>query len=125
MSEVDIMNDGVREQFKKNLMKMREEAIEKVEMLRKDVSSHKEVGSDQLDQAAGIEERDRFMAEINRELASLKQIEFAIKNFEDFGFCLDCGEEIAPRRLSINPSITTCIDCQEKNERIARGHARQ
>jgi DnaK suppressor protein len=64
------------------------------------------------------------MAEMNRENASLRKIEFAIKNFEEFGFCIDCGEDISLKRLSINPAITTCIDCQEKSERVSRSHAR-
>lgn len=124
MSELDIMSEDVRNSFHKKLQTLRAEAIEKLEVLRSDVSSHKETGSDLLDQAAGIEERDRFLAEMNRERQSLNQIESALKSFEEFGFCLSCGEEISSKRLSINPAITTCVDCQEKSERLARGHAR-
>lgn len=124
MKELDVMSEEVRSEFKTKLHRMREEVIEKLESLRREVSSHKETGSDPLDQAAGIEERNRFMAEMNRENQVLKGIEFALKNFEEFGFCLECGEDISVKRLSINPAITTCIDCQEKSERIARGHAR-
>ncbi|MHB9880578.1 TraR/DksA family transcriptional regulator [Pacificimonas sp. ICDLI1SI03] len=30
---------------------------------------------------------------------------------DEYGYCLKCGAEIAPRRLDHNPAVTTCIDC--------------
>ncbi len=30
---------------------------------------------------------------------------------DDFGYCLDCGEEIAEKRLSVDPATPLCIDC--------------
>lgn len=32
-------------------------------------------------------------------------------NCDDFGHCEDCGEEIAPKRLVFDPSVTRCISC--------------
>lgn len=29
----------------------------------------------------------------------------------DFGWCEECGEPIAPRRLELNPAVTRCIGC--------------
>ncbi len=29
----------------------------------------------------------------------------------DFGYCLDCGEEIAAKRLAVDPATPLCIDC--------------
>lgn len=29
----------------------------------------------------------------------------------EFGYCVECGEDIAPKRLDHNPSIATCIIC--------------
>jgi len=29
----------------------------------------------------------------------------------DFGYCEDCGEDIAVRRLELNPAATKCISC--------------
>lgn len=29
----------------------------------------------------------------------------------EFGYCEDCGEEIAPGRLSLDPAATRCVDC--------------
>jgi len=29
----------------------------------------------------------------------------------DYGYCDDCGEEIAPGRLRLDPAATRCVDC--------------
>ncbi|MDO6478071.1 TraR/DksA family transcriptional regulator [Shimia thalassica] len=29
----------------------------------------------------------------------------------DFGYCDDCGEDIARKRLDFDPSVTRCINC--------------
>ena len=41
------------------------------------------------------------------------RIDAALKRLDEgeYGFCLVCGEEIAPRRLEINPAASVCIDC--------------
>lgn len=30
---------------------------------------------------------------------------------EEFGYCSECGEEIALKRLDLDPTIATCIHC--------------
>ena len=37
----------------------------------------------------------------------------ARKRLDDdaFGACHDCGEDIAPKRLELNPAIARCVDC--------------
>jgi DnaK suppressor protein len=35
---------------------------------------------------------------------------------DEFGWCGDCGEAIAPKRLEFDPSVALCIQCAEKNE---------
>ncbi|MBW4710296.1 TraR/DksA C4-type zinc finger protein [Roseobacter sp. YSTF-M11] len=29
----------------------------------------------------------------------------------DYGYCTDCGEEIAPARLAADPAIARCLEC--------------
>ena len=29
----------------------------------------------------------------------------------EYGYCLQCGEDIAERRLELNPTVVTCISC--------------
>jgi len=52
------------------------------------------------------------MTKAKTRLARLKQ---ALKNIDDpeFGLCMDCGEEIALKRLKAMPESELCIDCAE------------
>lgn len=33
---------------------------------------------------------------------------------DEFGYCLKCGNDIAPARLEHNPAVTTCIECAKE-----------
>ena len=48
----------------------------------------------------------------------LKQIALALQkiNDGDYGYCVSCDEEIAGKRLEINPAATLCIECASKQE---------
>ncbi|MGI9411381.1 MAG: TraR/DksA family transcriptional regulator [Hyphomicrobiaceae bacterium] len=50
--------------------------------------------------------------ERNRE-RDLQRVKAAILRLDegDFGFCVTCGEDIAEKRLRLDPAVTTCIDC--------------
>jgi DnaK suppressor protein len=51
-------------------------------------------------------------AERNRDREAAR-IRAALKRIDDgeFGWCMTCGEEIAPKRLAADPTIATCIRC--------------
>ncbi len=46
-----------------------------------------------------------------RRARRLHHIEAALKRIEDddYGGCVNCGEEIAEKRLELDPTLTTCI----------------
>ncbi|MEL7253073.1 MAG: TraR/DksA family transcriptional regulator [Pseudomonadota bacterium] len=48
----------------------------------------------------------RRQAERTRLLAALSRMEDG-----EYGFCEDCGEEIAPARLRLDPSAQLCVAC--------------
>ena len=50
--------------------------------------------------------------EIERIKATLKRIDDG-----EFGYCVVCGEAIAPERLAIDPTIPTSIGCATGSER--------
>ena len=37
-----------------------------------------------------------------------------------YGVCATCGEAIDPARLKVDPSVTLCLDCQEKKELLGK-----
>lgn len=45
--------------------------------------------------------------------ARLAGLEYALKRIDDpdFGFCMDCGEEIPLPRLMAMPESALCVDC--------------
>lgn len=44
---------------------------------------------------------------------------------EDFGYCQDCGDGIAPRRLEAMPYAEFCIACQSKQDEHRGGPTRR
>lgn len=48
-----------------------------------------------------------------QELKAIQQALIRIDNGE-FGECSECGEEIARKRLELNPAATLCIECAIK-----------
>lgn len=54
---------------------------------------------------AKANERQR-MTEIARIDAALRRLEEG-----EYGYCLNCGEEIAPKRLQADPAASVCINC--------------
>lgn len=49
-----------------------------------------------------------------RRRTRIAQLEAALSRLksDEFGACIDCGETIAPRRISANPTVQKCISCQ-------------
>ncbi len=57
-------------------------------------------------QAMAVEAERRRAVELRRIEAALRRIEAG-----EYGACVNCGGEIAARRLEFDPAIPTCIDC--------------
>jgi len=53
-----------------------------------------------------------------RRRQKLLQITAALKRIDEgeYGFCQDCGEEIAAARLDFDPAVLLCISCASKRE---------
>lgn len=65
---------------------------------------------------------DIQQAEIARDLNELRELEAARKRLGDgtYGVCTDCGGDIAPERLSVEPAAARCLECQRHHERTHR-----
>ena len=52
-------------------------------------------------------------ATIERRCIEIAQIDAAFARMDEgeFGYCVSCGDDIAPKRLELNPSIARCVDC--------------
>ena len=72
--------------------------------------------ADPLDMTQEAAQRDVAVQLLDRESALARRIRSAISRTDDgsYGICLDCEEEIAPKRLKAIPWAELCIRCQEK-----------
>lgn len=57
-------------------------------------------------QAMALEASRRRGAELRRIAAALGRIEAG-----EYGYCTECGDEIAARRLELDPAVPLCIGC--------------
>ena len=63
-----------------------------------------------------IQQQEMALAAERRRREYLGRIEAALQRIEtdDFGYCVTCGEDIAPARLTLDPTLPTCITCARK-----------
>lgn len=61
-----------------------------------------------------------------RKQEKLVKVETALKKIDvgNFGACESCGEDIAEKRLLINPGFNTCISCAEELEILKKNQVR-
>ena len=64
-------------------------------------------------QAMAIAANQRRQIELQKIGAALKRIDQ-----EEYGYCLECDEEIAGPRLKLDPATSLCIACASKKETI-------
>jgi DnaK suppressor protein len=53
-----------------------------------------------------------------RRRQKLMQIEAALRRIEndEYGYCQECGDDIAAARLKVDPTVLLCIRCAEASE---------
>ena len=84
--------------------------------------------ADPVDMTQQAADRDVAVQMLDRESVLARRIRSALDRIQDgsYGICLQCDEEIAPKRLKAMPWAELCIACQEQAEKYAnqkRGHA--
>jgi DnaK suppressor protein len=82
--------------------------------------------ADPVDMVQAAAERDIALEILDRESTLVPRLRSAIDRIQDgsYGVCLQCGEEIAPKRLIAIPWAELCIDCQERADDLASQKAR-
>jgi len=74
---------------------------------------------DEGDAAQVSEQRDVRFATHERLARRINQLTAALERLErdDYGRCTICGQDINPERLIAIPEASTCVACQERQER--------
>ncbi len=107
------MTDEMRKEFHQRLINEELKTTEQHKAAIDSANATHDKSADQCDEASRIEDRNYHLAIADQHLARLREIKTALKNFDDyFGYCVDCDEEINPRRLEINPAYQRCTSCE-------------
>jgi RNA polymerase-binding transcription factor len=77
--------------------------------------------ADPADMTQEAAERDVAVQILDREATFIRQLRAAIDRIDNgsYGFCLECEDEIAPKRLKAIPWAERCIGCQDTADRLA------
>ena len=105
--------------------------LEKLQALKQTLLKAQETGEQaeqtvELDQArvGRLSRMDAMQAQAmsketgRRRRVKLLQIDAALKRIEeeDYGYCQECGKDIAPARLEVDPTALLCITCASAKE---------
>ena len=113
---------------KKKLDTFKKRLEERQQALRKMVSRTEEDGriadqdaaaADIADRAASSYTKEFLFSQSNNDRQLLQMVESALQRLREgsFGECVNCGNEINPKRLEAVPWTRYCIECQEKLEK--------
>jgi DnaK suppressor protein len=74
--------------------------------------------NEQIEMVQLAGEREFAVRSLEHQSKSLTQINIALERIEDgeFGICLECEEEISPKRLTAVPWAAYCLHCQEMHD---------
>ena len=116
------MNKDRYDELRRILQERRREILSEVHEKMRDARSEGGAPSHTVVDAAETSEADIQddieFALIQMKAETLSKIEEALGRLEDgtFGYCFECGEEIAEQRLRALPFAVRCKDCEEARE---------
>ncbi|WP_425045407.1 TraR/DksA family transcriptional regulator [Primorskyibacter sp. S87] len=66
-----------------------------------------------LSRMDALQHQAMAQASARRRAAERIRLQAALNRLEsdEFGYCADCGEEIPPDRLAIDPALSRCAEC--------------
>lgn len=109
------MDDARLEEFRKELL------AREAELRAAEAGTAEDRAPVQLDQQAvgrlsrvdALQAQEMALETSRRRAAELRRIAAALARMEagDYGYCVECGEEIPVRRLELDPAAPCCVDC--------------
>jgi RNA polymerase-binding transcription factor len=78
-----------------------------------------EATQDPADKASNSYTKELLFSQSTNDRIILVQIDEALERMEDgeYGVCVNCGQEVQPKRLEAVPWARYCINCQDLLER--------
>jgi RNA polymerase-binding transcription factor len=112
---------------KRKIQTYRKRLLEKQQDLRRTVAKSEQDGrdvdedatQDPADQAANSYTKEFLFHQSQDNHRILHLIEEALGRMENgsYGLCVECQEDVQPKRLEAVPWARHCIECQEKQEK--------
>lgn len=102
------------EERRKQLLKRKAELTERLQAIEVELDSHQ---SRDWEELATEREGDEVLEGMGSSgQAELRQLEIALKRLDegDYGYCAQCGDEIAAQRLDLLPTTPLCATCAAK-----------
>ena len=112
------MNNKAKTRFKQRLADDLTTSREQLDSVEQQLADPDNVSKTETgDISVAADRRTRLLNERARLQAKIRRIVRAQRHFDDeFGYCVECGVDIPTGRLEFDPSIQTCVDCQERAE---------
>ena len=113
------MNKQTIELYRKKLLKMRENILNKAKKLKEDSYNLGTDGiQDMADAASNTYNADILMSISDNDLTILKDIDNSLDKLSKgtYGTCEECEEKISEKRLEANPVARYCITCKRQME---------
>lgn len=109
------------EKVKEQLLKERRELLQEV---NNSYETCREIGQDGVpdigDMSSAAYSRDVLFNVSETQRQRVRDIDFALEQIEkgEYGICMECGEEISPRRMEVRPFSRYCIECKTDIEKF-------
>lgn len=115
---------------RKRIDRLRDDMLQRHRELRESIAGTLESGGNERNAALAGAVRDEAdesvadllvdmnLAEIDRELTELRELDAALQRIREdtYGVCQNCGRDIQVERLEAYPTAALCIDCQQELE---------
>ena len=114
------MDKATKEHFREKLLAMKKELIE---ALNSKYNEALELGSDGIqdtaDEAYNLYNRKIILGRVETDALKLRLVDQALQRIENdtYGVCIECEEEINPRRLEYVPFARYCTECKSELEK--------
>jgi len=114
----EYMNSDHVEHFRAILRSWKMQLMEEVDRTVHHMQDEAANFPDPNDRATQESEFTMELRARDRERKLIKKIDESLNNLDDgeYGYCVQCGEEIGIRRLEARPTATLCIECKTLDE---------
>jgi|AntDeeMinimDraft_5_1070356.scaffolds.fasta_scaffold14102_1 DnaK suppressor protein len=112
-SDSDYMDPGMQSAFKEHLQQTRSKLLEANESAVNEIKERGMPTGDEADKSSENEDVAKTHSEIDARKQQVTAINRALELIArgDYGYCIDCGDEIGVKRLLARPFAVRDIEC--------------